>query len=171
MAKQQGKPVNPIDEEIKSEMTKSSPVPPVEESKSMETFEQEIDVKYDGNDPNPFADPSEPVDVIPLPEREIILPKRYFVSECLYRPTNVERGEYDFSEFLIDMETIQSIEKIFPERLLDFGVGEKEAELNNMMDGCIIYASAFAEEMIVLDYSFEELIQNLIEYRGNETSK
>ena len=162
MANPRKKPVNPIDAEIMDEMSKPTP-----EIEIGDSFEQPAPEETDAS--NPFQPEAE--DVIPLPEREIILPKRYFVSECIYRPTNPERGEYDFSEFLIDMETIQSIEKIFPERLIDFGIGEKEADQNNLMDGCIIYASAFAEEMIILDYTFEELIQNLIEYRGNEASK
>lgn len=158
------KGVNPIDQEIQEELSKKIPMAEViEDQSSPEEFGDDFEVSTEKEaeviPANSSSDP-EP--------KEILLPKRYILSECIYRTSNEERGDYDFSDFLIDLNTIGSLERVFPERLSDFGIDEKTIEDQNLIDSCIIWSTAFAEEIIVLDFNFEELTQSLIEYR--ETS-
>lgn len=159
------KGVNPIDQEIQEELTKQTPPTPiVEEAEEFvddeEDHPEEVELENFATEEVQSTDPEN--------VKEITLPKRYILSECIYKTQNPDRGDYDFGDFLIDLNTIGSLERVFPERLLDFGIDEKTIEDQNLLDSCIIWSTAFAEEIVVLDFSFEELTQSLIEYR--ETS-
>ena len=153
------KGVNPIDQEIQEELLKTP---------MAEIVEDETPI-MSGDDFETIPEMEVEEKPLSIPElKEIVLPKRYILSECIYRTSNEERGDYDFGDFLIDLNTIGSLERVFPERLSDFGIDEKTIEDQNLIDSCIVWSTAFAEEIIVLDFNFEELTQSLIEYR--ETS-
>ena len=153
------KGVNPIDQEIQEELTKQTTKTP-----ELEEFVNDEEDQTEEAELETFAsEENQPTD--PESVKEIVLPKRYILSECIYRTNNPDRGEYDFGDFLLDLETFASLERVFPERLMDFGIDEKTIEDQNLLDSCIVWSSAFAEEIIILDFNFEELTQSLVEYR------
>ena len=74
----------------------------------------------------------------------------------------------DFSDFFIDVETILALETVFVERLRDFGLEEEEVDELKLMDGCIVHCSAFTDEIIVMDYSYDDMVMLLMSYRENQ---
>ena len=110
-----------------------------------------------------------------LPSRYKLLEIVYVISDDIELPVERKEMIFDFTEILLDLDTVLSFEKVYEKRLLDFGIDEDELddlEENHdryLLDGCIVHSSAFVDPIIVTEYSFEEMITFLLEYR-NERS-
>lgn len=112
---------------------------------------------------------------------EINLGSRYILTEIVYiieskddLPAERLDTKFDFTEILLDLETVLAIERVYEKRLIDFGITEEdiddlsEAHDREMLDACIVHCSAFTDAIIVTDYTFEELISILIKFRNEK---
>ena len=176
--------INPIDAEITEIMEQPNVDPQNENITPVEisTFQKVI------NEINPTKEEVEEIEKAyqslksPVSTPDINnsnLPNRYKLFEIVYLIHDdielpVERKEmvFDFTEILLDLDTVLSLEKVYEKRLLDFGINEDELddlEENHdryLLDGCIVHSSAFIDPIIVTEYSFEEMITFLLDYRN-----
>ena len=175
MAKKTTKNVNPVDAEFTEIMNETTDV-------QVQPKEEVIDFTEKAESKSLFEQAVK--EVAPVDEEEEkeltgikneksnnpLIANRYIQSECLYKVNSESRPDMvsDFSEFFIDVETILSLERVFPERLKDFGMEEDEVDELQLMEGCIVHCSAFTDEIIVMDYDYENMIEILTSYRQNQ---
>jgi len=95
--------------------------------------------------------------------------QKWIETECLYMVNSDGRpnDEFDYGDFLIDLGTILALEKIYPERLKDFGIDESQIH-QDLLDSCIVHCSAFTEPIIIMDYTYDEMINLLTAYSNKK---
>jgi hypothetical protein len=166
--------INPVDAEITEILDHVEPEILLEEQKEVASSEFEKAIKNLKVDNPPVEEEIED-QKIPEEKVEIKLTKRYLISEIIYMvehtdnlPPDRKALKYDYAEILVDLETILSVEKIYENRLFDFGIEEEDYDDDFHETACIVHCSAFSDPIIVMDYSFEDLIAVLMEYRNEK---
>lgn len=107
---------------------------------------------------------------------ELVLPKRFLVCEILYLINNDvsnvvpnrKKHKYDFTEILLDFDTVLCIERVYRDRLFDFGMSIESANEIEEEDSCILHCSAFTDPILLTEYSFEEMVNLHIDYRNEK---
>jgi hypothetical protein len=97
---------------------------------------------------------------------EIIETDKWIESEILFSIDllNRETPVFDFTDALIKIDTITSIERLDQQRLNDIGVTESFIEDYdvNVQQSCLMYSSSYPDGVILIDHSYEEMAKILI---------
>jgi len=100
------------------------------------------------------------------PDSEIIETDKWIEAEILFR-VNLEdetRVIFEFTDALIKIDTITSIERLNNQRLLDFGISESFIEDYDINESqiCLIYSSSYPDGVILVDHSYESIAKLLV---------
>lgn len=97
---------------------------------------------------------------------EIIETDKWIETEILFSIDllNRETPVFDFTDALIKIDTITSIERLDQQRLNDIGVSESFIEDYdvNVQQTCLMYSSSYPDGVILIDHSYEEMAKILI---------
>lgn len=118
-------------------------------------------------EPIPEESPKSPEDFLEEKSSpEIIETDKWIESEILFSIDllNRETPVFDFTDALIKIDTITSIERLDQQRLNDIGVTESFIEDYdvNVQQTCLMYSSSYPDGVILIDHSYEEMAKILI---------
>ena len=101
-----------------------------------------------------------------IPSPEIIETDKWIEAEILFRieKDDTTHSLFDFTDALIKIDTITSIERLNSQRLYDFGISESFIEDYDINESqiCLIYSSSYPDGVILVDHSYESITKMLV---------